>query len=34
MKNTITKNLKTQWMHSTAEWKGQEKEPVNLKIEQ
>ena len=34
MKNTIVNNNQTQWIGSTAEWRGRRKESVNLKIRQ
>lgn len=34
LKNTTTPNFKSQWVRSTAEQKGGEKETMNLQIEQ
>ena len=33
LKNTTNPNFKSQWVHSTAEQKGGEKEAMNLQIE-
>lgn len=34
LKNIVAKILKTHWMVSVAEWRGQKKVSVNVKIDQ